>query len=321
MTGQIVDTDIDGLLTAALLHDHFGWPIMGFYDKATLWLDADIEPPLDLTSVVWVDAEMLWPGARVLSQHVPAQRRSDLRAVGTLRASVNPSVIAGHAQVGDYANKYPFGTFQWAWWVLNRDPASARLDNGRGVGTGLAWMPDGGFQSVNGRFRDNCIRWATQHMPGSLMSPLAHGDVSDVRASVREAEAWLQQHSGVRRGWVNHQWRMPIREHLDDAVDLSDANGFGQAGLILGAIKTFYAWSRELVLPPRYRAWRGTWMKSQLKGLSDGWLEGANAHRIVSGAAPNPRDYYWTAPGSPVKSGRALSDILPGPAYASRVAV
>ena len=47
---QVVNTDIDGLLTGALLHHLKGWPVVGFYDTESLWLAEDVALPLDLPS-------------------------------------------------------------------------------------------------------------------------------------------------------------------------------------------------------------------------------------------------------------------------------
>lgn len=68
---QVVNTDIDGLLTAALLHDIKGWPVVGFYDTETLWLSEGAVTPLDLRTTLWVDVDMSWPGARSLSHGRP----------------------------------------------------------------------------------------------------------------------------------------------------------------------------------------------------------------------------------------------------------
>ena len=38
VVGQILNTDIDGLLSGSLLHDQKGWPLWGFYDTVNLWL-------------------------------------------------------------------------------------------------------------------------------------------------------------------------------------------------------------------------------------------------------------------------------------------
>lgn len=67
---QIVNPDIDGLLTGCLLYQTKKWPIVGFYDTKRLFLDARLPKPLNLEELVWADIDMCWPGTRSLSQHV-----------------------------------------------------------------------------------------------------------------------------------------------------------------------------------------------------------------------------------------------------------
>ena len=82
----------------------------------------------------------------------------------------NPSVIGGHtADAASYPWKYPFGTFQWLWW-LEAMEAPGVNDS---VATGLVWMPDGGFGSINNRWRDNCVDWALRRLPNSPLAPMA----------------------------------------------------------------------------------------------------------------------------------------------------
>jgi hypothetical protein len=173
ITAQVVNPDIDGLLTAYLLYHLKGWPVVGFYDTQRLLVDSSHPLPLDLQRTVWVDVDMCWPGARSLSQHVILDFPTDATRVTAYSETVNPSLLRGHARRADYMNKYPFGTFQWAWWLSGLrevpDPDDELL-------TGLAWMPDGGFKSVRERWRTNCVQWACEQMPGSILSPLASTD-------------------------------------------------------------------------------------------------------------------------------------------------
>ena len=40
ITHQVINPDIDGLMTACLLHHVKGWPVVGLYDTQRLYLDA-----------------------------------------------------------------------------------------------------------------------------------------------------------------------------------------------------------------------------------------------------------------------------------------
>ncbi len=85
IAAQVVNPDIDGLLSACLLHHLKGWPVVGFYDTQRLLIDSTHQLPLDLQRTVWVDVDMCWPGARSLSQHVVMDRPSDRDAVSAYR--------------------------------------------------------------------------------------------------------------------------------------------------------------------------------------------------------------------------------------------
>lgn len=135
---QVVNPDIDGLLTACLLHHHKGWPAVGFYDTQRLLLDPATHLPLPLDEIIWVDIDMCWPGARSLSQHVVLDDLVDAAAVDAYAETVNPSLLGGHARRHNYTSKYPFGTFQWACWLIGRDALPGLPDPDDLVMSGLA---------------------------------------------------------------------------------------------------------------------------------------------------------------------------------------
>lgn len=116
VTDQVVNPDIDGLMTACLLHHLKGWKVIGFYDTVRLLVDPAARLPLNLRTTAFVDVDMCSPGARSLSQHVIRDVPGDRQDVHAYATTVNPSLLLGqHSRAIDYRNKYPFGTFQWAW--------------------------------------------------------------------------------------------------------------------------------------------------------------------------------------------------------------
>lgn len=290
-TQQVVNPDIDGLLTACLLHHLKGWPVVGFYDTQRLLLDPAVAVPLDLRSVVWVDVDMCWPGAGSLSQHVVLDVPGDLAHVGAYRTTVNPSLLRLHSRRGNYRDKYPFGTFQWAWWLAGH---KLLLDPHDRVMNGLAWMADGGFDSVRGVWRENCLDWALRQMPGSILEPLARRDPSLAAEAVRAAEAELVGLSGVRRGWRNHQFNLTSGSHTGPRLNfpLDEAPQVLQA--VCDAICTLYGW-RPLLVPQELDLTEGTWRTGA--GPPPGWPHAANEHRVVSLAVTGRHQVCWTEPG------------------------
>lgn len=285
---QIVDPDIDGLLSAALAYRVFGWPIVGFYDTEALWLDSRLETPLDLSTVAWVDLDMTWPGTRSIGQHVT--NVSWHKPAPATWHSVNPSLLRGIRQTRDYKWKYPFGTFQWLWWVLNLSKGEAQLDDP--VGRGLAWLPDGGhvsYSTRDGKFAPNLDHWRSTILPGFLL------DASDERinpdAAHEEADlaaAHLKERSGVASGWDKEQWRMAAQRGTYGSgwPEIKD----DEINRLLEAICEFYGWP----LPPtpdKYTTFRGLWNRSDKAGS----LQFPDHQLIVSLSATGHEKCRWTS--------------------------
>lgn len=257
---QIIDPDIDGVLSAALLHSMYGWKVLGYFDKATLWLRRGTQVPLDLTSVAWVDIDMAWPGALSISHHVVLEEASPTSSPPALSQAVNPSLLRGNyylpRRVG-YEDKYPFGTFQWLWWFLNVRLELAHLDTP--VGRGLAWMPDGGATSVRGKHADNCIRWACDIMPGSLLEPTARTRPSAALADVLSAKQYLQEHSGVTEGWTSSgHWEVTRGVAAGPGGKTSTTRGEPDVQLLTDAVTQFYDMP-HVELPGDLDEYRGEW--------------------------------------------------------------
>jgi hypothetical protein len=256
---QIINTDIDGLLTACLLHHLKGWPIAGMYDTRRLWLANGIVVPLKLNEYVWVDIDMCWPGTLSLSQHVVSDAPEDIDHVSAYATTINPSLLRGHSRRGDYTSKYPFGTFQWAWWLAELQVGWPAPEDA--VRTGLAWMPDGGFDSIVGNWTDNCLRWATQIMPGSILEPLARHDrgVSS-RDLVQSACEYLKAESGVDdpRLWKNLQFNMTRGSSTGPQIIADPVNFVGELQAIVEAICKAFEWETPRI-PQFAPCHEGTW--------------------------------------------------------------
>jgi hypothetical protein len=291
---QVVNTDIDGLMTGALLFHARGWQIVGLYDLEHLWLAEEWVEALqrNLEDVIWVDIDMCWPGTRSLGQHVTAIDPADRHQVAAFETTLNPSLAGGHFARGNYANKYPFGTFQWAWWLLGLPPPESRDV----VRTGLVWMPDGGFRSANNRFADNCRDWAQRRMPKSPLGPLVdEGRVQEAPRLVDAAARYIQERSGVRDNWRELQYA-PTRTSPRGVIVLDDPTtpgGAARYNAVLGAIADAFAWEPAR-LPTRLVCFEGTWRRGQRP--PPGWPTSANNGKVVSAAVTRLRDVAYTLP-------------------------
>lgn len=305
---QVVNTDIDGLLTAALLHHTKGWPVVGLYDTETLWLTQDAEIPLDLDRTLWVDVDMCWPGARSLSQHVVTVSAAAAGAVQGHAHTVNPNLAVG-CHGGDFAvyrYKYPFGTFQWAAWIagepLPPNPSEQLL-------TGLAWMADGGFMSVNHpSWRENCLGWATHTLPGSLLEPLARTGTHNARAAVEAAATLLAGGEPKPPAWRNLQYVIAqVKGGAPPTVDPASSAGRLKIQNVIDGITTAYGW-KPLALPLMPQRFTGTWHFSPTSP-PPAWPRSANYGHVVSMAVTGHRKYCWTEPTN-VRGLRPLRDAL-----------
>lgn len=288
---QVVNPDIDGLLTACLLHHLKGWPIVGLYDTQRLFVDAEHKLPFDLQTVAWVDVDMCWPGARSFSQHVVLDRPTDRWHVAAYSETVNPSLLRGHARTYRNRNKYPFGTFQWAWWLAGLRIAPDPLDD---LLTGLAWMPDGGFVSVREVWRLNCLQWATAQMPGSILAPLATTDPDRAWRAVRVAEAELKRLSGVREGWTNHQSNLTRGSAQGPVLQFPVDEVPGVLQALCDSITDIYEWQRVLV-PEQLVVLRGGYHSTSKP--PPGWPFATDRLEVVSLAVTSGSRFCWTSPG------------------------
>ncbi|PFG21127.1 hypothetical protein [Serinibacter salmoneus] len=280
---QIINTDIDGLLAAAKLHDHFGWPVIGFNDLTTIWVEETHQGRTPKSQVAWVDLAMCRPGDRCIDQHVVARTAQEASVIEAHGHSVNPNLIAGRYQNDLYKEKYPFGTYQWVSWLLGEDERRGDPAIDR-IGAGLAWMPDGPSISM-GKYKTNVLNWACELMPGSILHPgarLADTPSFTPRAWVAEAKQYLTRASGVCTNWgESDQWSQPPGEQVPRRDDMQ---------ALLDAITRHYGWKR-LTLPSRYVATRGS---RDWDGVPPGWPQSAGASGVISAAAITGKKWSWT---------------------------
>lgn len=293
---QVINTDIDGLLSGALLHDRLGWPIAGLSDTRSLWLGSRVRTPLDLGETAWVDLAMCMPGARCIDQHVVCTSAAEAAYLDALQNSLNPNLVVGSSH-HDYTTKYPYGTFQWVAWLLKVDPMLGSPTSP--VGAGFAWMPDGGFASIL-KYRRNCLSWA-EALPGSLLAPSlpeVRRDPEIATKYVQDAEAYLRerllQELGARqaqedqRCWKNHQWRMSEAWRPQPFVD--PRTDHWQIQCLLDSITEFFGW-RRAIIPTSYRQFRFVWSSGD---RVPGWPSSAKNGQVVSAARTGMNRWCWS---------------------------
>lgn len=295
---QIVNTDIDGLLSAALLWERKRWPVVGFYDTERLWISSTVLTPegkLPLEKVVFVDVDMCLPGTRSVSQHVVCRKAIDAETVEAFSRTLNPNLRAGISWE-NYTPKYPFGTFQWLYWLLGEEPPPPSA----GLQTGLMWMPDGGFDSAQGPWAANCREWATELMPGSGLEPLFMARrVSEARQFVQDAMEWVVDGANARRRlWRNLQYVSSVRRGTSYEV-LAAPNVPAERDEIqrmLQSLAGAFGWSTA-ALPNDWKVFRGEWASRPVSDpRMSTWTHSANRGEIVSCAFIDKRTFAYTRP-------------------------
>ena len=109
---MVIAANLDGLLSAALLHHHFGWRIVGYYDDEELWL-AEEESRLD--DLIWVAIPACRQEFRSISTAVMT---TDSQVPDSLAGCCNPNLVAGiGAEAFDL--RYPFSTLLFLLWLHN----------------------------------------------------------------------------------------------------------------------------------------------------------------------------------------------------------
>lgn len=111
----IINTDIDGILTALLLQEALGWRVVGLCDsKDTVWIAADGEA--DPSKAVFLDIFVARPSIRCIDQHIVAQDAAHAARLADIPTKLNPNLHRVRYASRDgkdprsYAWKYPFGS-------------------------------------------------------------------------------------------------------------------------------------------------------------------------------------------------------------------
>jgi hypothetical protein len=111
----IINTDIDGIMTALFLQEALGWKIVGLCDsKDTVWIAADGKA--DPSKAVFLDIFVARPSIRCIDQHIVAQDAAHAAKLAAIPTKLNPNLhrVRYASRNGkdprSYAWKYPFGS-------------------------------------------------------------------------------------------------------------------------------------------------------------------------------------------------------------------
>lgn len=111
--GMIISPDTDGFISALLLNNFFGWPIVGFYDGKIISLIDKVDFKEEKEDYLFVDIEILRPTIKSVGHHIllydaadPHKLLNDIKDV-----CMQPNNWRGKDVKNNFDTKYPFGTF------------------------------------------------------------------------------------------------------------------------------------------------------------------------------------------------------------------
>lgn len=122
----IINTDIDGILSGAILVKHLGCKIVGFTNsKDTVWLADDND---DLYKHVYVDIFVTSDAALCVDQHIVAVNASHQQKIINSGTKYSPQIDGNRIFTDyDFKNKYPFGTVHYLIAQLEAEGVSINL--------------------------------------------------------------------------------------------------------------------------------------------------------------------------------------------------
>ncbi len=103
---MVVSLDLDGLVSAMLMHTLLGWKIVGFYDAQTLWMAQGQD---DRSQVIFLDHDICYDQVRSVGHHI-VQWDDKTRVHKNM---LNPNILRGVTYRQGFAQKYPFGTIHF----------------------------------------------------------------------------------------------------------------------------------------------------------------------------------------------------------------
>jgi hypothetical protein len=187
--GMISSTDLDGLLTVALLASVSDWRLDGFFDsRDSLWTSG--QHPLGQDSHVFIDVHVALADWVSIDQHIVAADTQHAEQLRRSRNKINPNLARTtvFAEAGErgFIHKYPFGTFHYVLALLEASGLAVDLDLSRRITDDVSMMDlvlraDGAAENTRNYVSNTAEWWAWLRSVG--------GPLTDQIASAAEAAA------------------------------------------------------------------------------------------------------------------------------------
>jgi len=165
----VINTDLDGILSALILQELLGWKIVGFCDsKDSIWLiPNEIQ---NIENLIFLDIFVANPQLKCIDQHIVAKDAGHSALLAKNPNKQNPNLqriryaSSNAKDRSAYAWKYPFGTVHYIIACLEAlgHKISINKDNSiiNGVNTfDLILRADDAARSTARNYRENALDW------------------------------------------------------------------------------------------------------------------------------------------------------------------
>jgi hypothetical protein len=105
---MVSSLDLDGIVSAMLMHSLRGWELVGFYDAQYLWIKVGVD--YSRGKVVFLDHDIYHPQIPSVGHHI-LQWQKGTQLPGHEK-SLNPNLLRG-ITAQEFGRKYPFATFHF----------------------------------------------------------------------------------------------------------------------------------------------------------------------------------------------------------------
>jgi len=164
----IVNTDLDGIFSAMILHHYLNCEIAGFCNSVdTVWIDKNKINAID--NAVYIDMFVVQNDVVCIDQHIIAVDEEHSRKIRSLGTKFNPNLDNPrfHKPPNSYYLKYPFGTVHYIIANLEKNAINLDLQLDNAVQPDLSFMDlllradDTMKTTVNSNYIQNAQNWWT----------------------------------------------------------------------------------------------------------------------------------------------------------------
>lgn len=125
----IINSDLDGILSGAILQKYYGCKVVGFSNsKDRVWVMPEVE---DIYMPIYIDIYINKPEVVCIDQHIISYDEEHHKRIKGYKTKINPNLEQDRFFMGkndnSYTNKYPFGTVHYLMSLMAREGVQIEL--------------------------------------------------------------------------------------------------------------------------------------------------------------------------------------------------